>query len=37
MANVPIRVCWFCGAENGPGRTTCGFCNHRLDGDPNRK
>ena len=30
-----IRLCWHCGAENGPGRGTCGHCNHRLDDDPN--
>lgn len=28
---MPARVCWFCGWGNPPGRTICGFCNHRLD------
>jgi hypothetical protein len=29
---MPARVCWFCGSDdNPPGRTICGFCNHRLD------
>ena len=30
-----METCWFCSAENEPGRTTCGFCNHRYDDDPN--
>ena len=33
---MEIRVCWHCGAENGPGRGTCGHCNDRLDDDPNQ-
>lgn len=31
-----LLVCWFCGAENGPGRTTCGLCGHDFRDDPKR-
>ncbi|MFE5614100.1 hypothetical protein [Streptomyces sp. NPDC056524] len=27
-------ICWFCGAENSPNVSTCGFCNHRADDAP---
>ncbi|WP_416519984.1 hypothetical protein [Streptomyces achromogenes] len=27
--------CWFCSAPNPPTATTCSFCCHRADDNPN--
>ncbi|MGW3400138.1 hypothetical protein [Streptomyces zhihengii] len=26
--------CWFCGADNAPTYSRCGFCNHHADDGP---
>jgi hypothetical protein len=27
-------TCWFCGSDNQPATSICGFCNHHTDDGP---